>query len=101
MMGVICKKCGTDYKVLCHICNPPDYISEIEKIALEAACYRLKYDTYQDIDSALHSILMELDMRLRKLTTLSNEAVLCLGPDGFDGEPVFRKGEEVMLRWEP
>jgi len=65
-MTVICKECGATYKVQCHVCFPPNYIQELEDIALETATYRFKNESYQNLASAIHSVLMELGLQMTK-----------------------------------
>ena len=64
---VKCKKCGTEYKVSCHVCYPPDYMGELEQIALETAQHRFEHEAYQDLSAAIHSVLMELGARMGKV----------------------------------
>ena len=72
-MSVICKKCGTDYKVVCHVCYPPDYLGELEKIVIETARYRFEHESYRNLPTAIHSVLKDLGTRMWKIMADTEE----------------------------
>ena len=59
---VRCKKCGTDFKVVCPVCYPELPTEDEEKInkALSKAVRAIYYEDSNDYDSALWAIVKAL-----------------------------------------
>jgi len=76
---VKCEKCGTDYKVSCHVCYPdPKRMEQICDNIIEEADRRMIVAKYHSRRSAIHEVMMEVDAKVGKI--MRDEVT----PDGAD-----------------
>ena len=62
---VKCEKCGTDYKVSCHVCYPdPKRMERISNNIIEEADRRMIVATYHSRRSAIHEVMMEVGAKV-------------------------------------
>jgi len=68
----------------------------IHHMIVKEAKRRMLETTYQNLTAAIHEVLMDVGMACGDVMKASPEdqECLCLGPKGFDEDPMFQKEEK-------